>query len=640
MCQPSRDDDVLGCEIDCTISAGRNLVAKDGTGLFKMGAKSTSDPYVTVTIGGTKFSQTEVGVKTLSPTYDHSFKFVLEGKAFNKDQSIKFAIFDRDRGAFDADDPMGEVLIPVRELLHGKVRDEWFPVQPCSGCSDATGELKIKVSTLLRRALTLQPEQSTSLGTGGMIAIGLGWDLVSGKRSFAEAAIDLDTACVALDFQGRVLTEECVYFAQLHSRSGAMRHTGDELEGDEDLGGGDDEVIMVELGRLPPSVCALYLIGTVASEGRTFADVKTAKMRLVNVQSGAEKCRFYPGTGGAHTAVFLGRIARSQPGAPWALQAIGEYDHTARDWGSLVPEMMLYSTDLVAGLKPDLSARVAIMRKGGVVRVGDYSPTGRVPEHLVLGLSWDITAGKNIDLDASAILLDAHLRQIDLVFFGKLGSSDGAIRHGGGPCHAPSHELNRPPPRPRLPPRLSRPAPCPWPRMGTHAHCVSAAPALPCIYCMRPSAVHQTSARATRRATTRRSTCSLGAYIRPSPTLASVSTPTRARSSMMSRMPLAISLMARHSKTSHASSWCDKEPRCAPPRQRRHSWDPRPVVAAESLSARLTHPASLLRQCRSRHDDPLSPHRRLAGKLHLPRQAHRTSHGHALPRPDDGRVGI
>ena len=60
----------------------------------------------------------------------------------------------------------------------------------------------------------------------------------------------------------------------------------------------------------------------------------------------------------------------------------------------------------------------------------DYCPNG-VPSMLVMGLAWDVTNGVNIDLDASAILLDAKLQQIDLVFFGKLGSSDGSIKHGG-----------------------------------------------------------------------------------------------------------------------------------------------------------------------------------------------------------------
>jgi stress response protein SCP2 len=43
----------------------------------------------------------------------------------------------------------------------------------------------------------------------------------------------------------RLLTvNRCVYFAQLANSNGAITHTGDEREGDEDLGEGDDEVIM------------------------------------------------------------------------------------------------------------------------------------------------------------------------------------------------------------------------------------------------------------------------------------------------------------------------------------------------------------------------------------------------------------
>ena len=426
------DDDVLGCEIDCTIISGRNLVAKDGTGMLSMGAKKTSDPYVVVSFGGQKLTKTEVKDKTLAPTYDHGFKSVLVGKQYQPDLPIVFSIFDSDKGILEgSDDPMGEVHIPLRELIKGKEREGYFPVQKCKGCSNATGELKIKIVALLRRAVSLQPKDTTMLGPSGMLAVGLGWEPLAGKRSLTEAAIDLDTACVALGFDGKINMSESVYFAQLHSASGAVRHSGDEREGDADLGEGDDEMIHIQLERVPPSVCALYLVGTVATEGKSFADVKSARMRLIDMQTGVEKCRFYPGTGGMHTACFLGRIARVSASTPWTLQAIGEYDHTARDWGTLAPEIQMYSKDLVPGIKVNLADRVAIMRKGGVIRVRDYVPEGQLPPTLGLGLAWDVTNGVNIDLDASAVLLDANLREIDLVFFNKLSSSDGSVRHGG-----------------------------------------------------------------------------------------------------------------------------------------------------------------------------------------------------------------
>ena len=63
----------------------------------------------------------------------------------------------------------------------------------------------------------------------------------------------------------------------------------------QDLGQGDDEIITVDLRRVPPSVCALFFIGTVASEGYSFKDVKSARLRLVDWVTGAETARFYPG---------------------------------------------------------------------------------------------------------------------------------------------------------------------------------------------------------------------------------------------------------------------------------------------------------------------------------------------------------
>jgi stress response protein SCP2 len=229
-----------------------------------------------------------------------------------------------------------------------------------------------------------------------------------------------------------VAAQESVYFAQLCSRSGALRHTGDEREGDEDLGDGDDEIIVIDLNKVPRDVVALVCIATVATEGRTFADVKTSKMRLVDWKTGTERCRYYPGSVGAHTALFMCRLARS--GGGWTMQTIGGTDHTARDWGTLVPEIKTYCADLVPGFKdaalkyPD--ERIAIMRKGGHVRLRDYCGTFPPPV-VTLGLAWDVTDGVNIDLDASVIMLDEGLQLLDIVFFGQLQSKDGAIVHGG-----------------------------------------------------------------------------------------------------------------------------------------------------------------------------------------------------------------
>jgi len=144
--------------------------------------------------------------------------------------------------------------------------------------------------------------------------------------------------------------------------------------------------------------------------------------------SGVERCRYVPAMAGAHTAVFLARLARKDKG--WVMTAIGDVDHTARDWGTVVPEIKAYMADLLPSIRVDPNERVAIMRKGGEVRIRDFCPAG-IPSTVVLGLYWDVTNGKNIDLDASVIMLNSALQQIDLVFFNKLASNDGAVQHGG-----------------------------------------------------------------------------------------------------------------------------------------------------------------------------------------------------------------
>ena len=54
-----------------------------------------------------------------------------------------------------------------------------------------------------------------------------------------------------------------------------------------------------------------------------------------------------------------------------------------------------------------------------------------LPDIITLGLAWDITHGREIDLDASVICLDDSLNLLDIVNFQQLKSKDGSISHGG-----------------------------------------------------------------------------------------------------------------------------------------------------------------------------------------------------------------
>lgn len=277
----------------------------------------------------------------------------IDGKAATRldTSEVVIAIFDEDK--MSANDPMGEVRLPLKDLAHGFVAERWYPVKNCEGCKDASGELQLKASMVLRHALCLHRHDTLQL-TVPTIAVGLGWDPLPGGK-----AIDLDATCVCVDNNGQIMMQETVYFANLKNPNGSIRHTGDEVDGAADLGEGDDEIIVVDLNLLPPQVRALFFLATVCDDGRTFADVKSARMRVVDWGSGGEMCRYVPASKGAHTALFVARVARDMGGTGWTLSTIGEVDHTARDFGSLVPEIKAYMQDIVPGVRVDQARRGA-----------------------------------------------------------------------------------------------------------------------------------------------------------------------------------------------------------------------------------------------------------------------------------------
>lgn len=188
-------------------------------------------------------------------------------------------------------------------------------------------------------ALTLSKNQSISLektaGAGlTSVSLGLGWDPAKPTGFFsrmlgAGTAIDLDASCILLD--SSLAQVDMVWFRQLTSRDGAIRHSGDNLTG---AGEGDDEVIHVDLQRLPAKV--QHLVFTVNSfRGQTFDAVENACCRVVDQSGQQELARFDLAEKGAHTGVVMASLSRS--GGDWLFKAIGRCTNgrTADDLVSL-----------------------------------------------------------------------------------------------------------------------------------------------------------------------------------------------------------------------------------------------------------------------------------------------------------------
>jgi len=172
-------------------------------------------------------------------------------------------------------------------------------------------------------------------GGGALSAVrmGLGWQAAPRKGFLAKLAgtreIDLDASAVL--FAG-AQPVDVVFFQHLTSDDGSVRHLGDNLVGGAGAGG-DDEVVLVDLERVPAHVD--QIVFTVNSfTGQTFGEVQNAFCRLVDEQTGQELARYTLSGGGAYTAQIMAKLHRT--GGGWQLQAIGE-PASGRTFQDLLP---------------------------------------------------------------------------------------------------------------------------------------------------------------------------------------------------------------------------------------------------------------------------------------------------------------
>lgn len=173
----------------------------------------------------------------------------------------------------------------------------------------------------LQKGQTVRLEKSGG-GTLTRVAMGLGWDVRQAKGFFAKLTgggggeIDLDASCLLFDAQRNLLDQ--VWFRQLASRDGSIVHSGDNRTG---AGDGDDEVINVDLTRLPANVQTLLF--TVNSFlGDSFDRIENAYCRLVDSTNGKELARYDLTGSGSHTGQVMAKVVRSGDG--WEMKALGE----------------------------------------------------------------------------------------------------------------------------------------------------------------------------------------------------------------------------------------------------------------------------------------------------------------------------
>ncbi|NOQ34378.1 MAG: TerD family protein [Methylococcaceae bacterium] len=134
-------------------------------------------------------------------------------------------------------------------------------------------------------AISLAKGQRISLEKGGKglekMCVGVNWGAIEKKSLFGKIkkeAVDLD-ASVGLFSENKQLIDT-VYFGQLGSKCGSIRHSGDDLTGDIDGDDGlDNEVIVVDLTRIPKTVSQVVFVLN-SFQGQDFAAIPTASIRI------------------------------------------------------------------------------------------------------------------------------------------------------------------------------------------------------------------------------------------------------------------------------------------------------------------------------------------------------------------------
>ena len=152
------------------------------------------------------------------------------------------------------------------------------------------------------------------------VTVGLGWDV----RSTTGDDFDLDASAILVDPAGKVTGDkDFVFFNNLQSADGSVKHLGDNLTGE---GEGDDEQVNVDLAAVPPGVDKVVFAVSIYEgdkRNQSFGQVRNAFIRVVNQAGGAELARYdLSEDASTETAMVFGELYRN--GADWKFRAVGQ----------------------------------------------------------------------------------------------------------------------------------------------------------------------------------------------------------------------------------------------------------------------------------------------------------------------------
>lgn len=150
--------------------------------------------------------------------------------------------------------------------------------------------------------------------------MGLGWN----ARATDGSDFDLDASAFLLTESGKVRSDaDFIFYNQLSSADGSIKHTGDNRTGE---GDGDDESILCDLSKIPADVVKVAVCVTIhEAEARkqNFGQVSGAYIRCVDEGSKKEVARFDLSEDySVETAIIFGELYKHS--GEWKFRAVGQ----------------------------------------------------------------------------------------------------------------------------------------------------------------------------------------------------------------------------------------------------------------------------------------------------------------------------
>jgi len=169
-------------------------------------------------------------------------------------------------------------------------------------------------------AINLQKGQKIDIGLSKM-TIGLGWDPNEGTGF----DFDLDASAFMIDDKRQIPSEPFfVFYGNIDSPDGALRHTGDDPTGGNSVDG-DDESIRVDLSKVDARINEILFVVTIhdaTTRRQNYGQVRNSYIRIVDDNTGQEVAKYELGEDfSIETAVEFGRLYKRN--GQWKFEASG-----------------------------------------------------------------------------------------------------------------------------------------------------------------------------------------------------------------------------------------------------------------------------------------------------------------------------